>query len=256
MRLVTWNMARGFRPKGRDRDPWEVLSALSPDIALLQEASPLPQGFGGYYHFNRSRSHWGTAVWSRFELSSVDRLPGIDDEELRKGLPAVDGYFAGALVDVPGFGEVVAISVHAYPSKVGEDYLDGLDSKELVTPPQKAVWPGDILWWMTRRLPDGERPAILGGDWNTARRIDEVYGPRGNRGFFERMLKTGWYEALGKFHDSEVRTYFIGEKAPYQVDHVFLSEGLYHSLEQGFVDSSPEILLASDHAPIVFELQP
>ena len=256
MRIVCWNLARAFRPKGRDRDPWEVLDALRPDIALLQEASAMPDGFLGEYHFNRTRHHWGTAVWSRYPLTSFDDdLPDIDRQELQKVLPAVDGYLAGALVEVPGVGDVAAVSVHAYPSQVGEQHLTDLDASELVVPPQKAVWPGDILWWLTRKLPAHGTPSILGGDWNTARRFDEVYGPRGNREFFQRMTETGWREALRKFNEEEVRTYFSRGKTPYQLDHVFLTDGLYEPLKRGFVDSSAEVLLASDHAPIVLEIE-
>ena len=255
MRIVCWNMARAFHPKGRDRDPWEVLDALHPDIALLQETAALPDGFPGECHFNPTRRHWGTAVWSHYPLRSFDDLPGIDRQELQTVLPAVDGYFAGALVEVPAVGEVAAVSVHAYPSQVGEQYLTGLDASELVVPPQKAVWPGDIQWWLTRKLPAHGTPSILGGDWNTARRFDEVYGPRGNREFFQRMTETGWREALRKFHAEEVRTYFSRGKTPYQLDHVFLTDGLYETLRRGFVDSSAEVLLASDHAPIVLELE-
>jgi len=45
---------------------------------------------------------------------------------------------------------------------------------------------------MRRLLQDGQRPLPLqGGDWNSARRIDGVYGPRGKREFFERMVDAG-----------------------------------------------------------------
>jgi len=253
MRLISWNMARGPRPKGLDRDPWDLLASLEPDIALLQEAAAPPEEFGGTFHLNRTRRGWGTGIWSRFPLGSLDTLDGVDATELATALPALKGYVASAVVDPPGGGSIVVVSVHAYPSKVPEKYLGGLDPDVLVAPPQKDVWPGDLLWWLTRRLPTETVPAVVGGDWNTARLFDENYGPRGNREFFERMAETGWHEAMRKFFDSEVQTYYREGRGPYQLDHVSLTGELYDLLGLGLVDASDGVLAASDHAPIVLD---
>lgn len=246
-------MAQGVRAKDLTTDPWDVLMGLDPDVAILQEVRTPQRVYGGHLHLNPTRRGWGTAVWSGDEFSSVGEVPTGETVEIERELGAVRGYVASAEIEGPT-ASITVVSVHAYPARVPDEYLEDLDLTDLIVPPAKDVWPGDILWRLTRGLPTGGRSAILGGDWNTARLFDETYGPRGNHEFFVRMSETGWFEAIRKFSDTEVQTYFRPGRGEYQLDHVFLTEDLYSNLSSAEVVTTAEVLSASDHAPIVLEI--
>jgi endonuclease/exonuclease/phosphatase family metal-dependent hydrolase len=246
-------MAQGVRAKDLTTDLWDVLMGLQPDVAILQEVRPPQRAYGGHLHLNPTRRGWGTAVWSGEEFSSLGEVPAGDAVELERELSAVRGYVASAEIEAPT-ASLTVVSVHAYPARVPDEYLEELDLTDLIVAPATAVWPGDILWRLTRGLPTSGRSAILGGDWNTARLFDEVYGPRGNHEFFVRMSETGWFEAIRKFFDTEVQTYFRPGRGAYQLDHVFLTEDLYSNLSSAEVVTTDEILSASDHAPMVLTI--
>jgi exonuclease III len=129
-----------------------------------------------------------------------------------------------------------------------------VDIASVKTPSAGRVWPGDLLWRATRALPSSGASAVLGGDWNTSLRFDEVYGPRGNAEFFDRMRDSGWCDAMKKFQEAEVQTYFRAGKGPYQLDHVFLTSDLFSRLRGAEVTATTQVLAASDHAPIILEV--
>lgn len=248
-------MARAIRPKGLNTDPWEALKSYNPDIALLQEVTAPPKTIGGHFHYRPTTRGWGTGIWSRYSFDSLSEIPDVDNKELSSIDDALAGYICGAKITLPKFGQCTFISIHAYPSKVDKKYLRNLDKDSLKTENAKEVWPGDLIWWLTRKLPKSTDQVLIGGDWNTSILFDKIYGPRGNLGFFRRMKATGWYDALKKFSDQEIQTYFKSDSAPYQLDHIFLTEKLYNSLKDGRVQSSNEFLMASDHAPVILLIE-
>lgn len=255
MRILTWNMARGPRRKELDGDPWAVLAALEPDIALLQECRPPPgRPPPGHLHFVPSAQGWGTAIWSRFPLATTGDLPDGAEAERALARGALEGYVASAEVQVQAEAPILCVCVHAYPAAVKKQFLAGIDSATVKPPLQSKVWPGDLAWWTTSHLPSRGCPAVLGGDWNTARLFDRVYRPRGNQQFFDRMQASGWHEAMRKFNPDEVRTYFCKGRGPYQLDHVFLTSDLFARLTGASVAATEDVLRASDHAPVVLEL--
>jgi exonuclease III len=68
------------------------------------------------------------------------------------------------------------------------------------------------------------------------------------------MRDTGWCDAMRKFHKTEVQTYFRKGRAAYQLDHVFLTQDINERLQAAEVTATPDVLGASDHAPIVLEV--
>lgn len=131
--------------------------------------------------------------------------------------------------------------------------ITGFDVDALRLPHAKDIWPANLIWWALRDHTAGLAPAIVAGDWNTARRLDEVCGNRGNHEFFERMSKAGWIEFARCFHEEEVQTYFKKGKGPYQLDHAFVSDDLVCPENTFEVAATPEVLAVSDHAPLVMD---
>jgi exonuclease III len=254
MKILSWNMARAIRPTGLNTDPWAVLEEINPDIALLQEVRVPPMTFGGHFHIVPTARGWGTGVWSKYPFSWTGTLPRGSDSSHEAIGDALAGYVATAAVELSPGRSLSVTSVHAYPAPVDARFLAGFSIDSVKCPAAAGVWPGDLVWWATRSLPNAGDPIVLGGDWNTALRFDEVYGPRGNAEFFARMSETGWCDAMKKFHDAEVQTYFSTGRGPYQLDHVFLTSDLFNSLQGADVAATPQVLGASDHAPIVLEI--
>ena len=219
----------------------------------MQEVTPPPEWMGGHFNFLPTKRGWGTGIWSRFKFDSQSEIPDLDKTELSSIDNALTGYICGAKITLPKFGQCSFISIHAYPSKVDEKYLHKLQKEVLKTENAKDVWPGDLIWWLTRKLTKSTNQVIIGGDWNTSLLFDKVYGPRGNLGFFSRMKETGWFDALKKFSSDEIQTYYKKNSGPYQLDHIFLTEELYKDLKDGRVQNSNQILSASDHAPVLLD---
>ena len=254
MRLVVWNMARAFPPAGVSVDPWSVLDSLQPDIALLQECQPRAEPHtGGNFYYSPTRRGWGTGVWSRWELSDCGPFPSALSNEWDRYRGALDGYIASACVRVMDTLDLHVTSVHAYPATVPNECLEGFDVDAIRLPSALAIWPGDLVWWAFRGSAQASTPAIIGGDWNTARLFDKTYGPRGNSEFFERMVSAGWCEIARQFHAEEVQTYFKAGKGPYQLDHVFAGALLGEAAVRFDVVRSEPVLAVSDHAALLVE---
>jgi hypothetical protein len=256
MRVIVWNMAGAFPLAGTAAsDAWNVLMSLQPDVALLQECRP-PIDVAGHLHYMPTPYGWGTAVWSRWTLSNCSAFPSQIGDVWSQYRNALDGYVATASIAVPGSTSLTAVSVHAYAEGVADQHLAGFDKETLRLPYSKVIWPVDLISWALREHTATLAPAIVAGDWNTARLLDESYGRGGNHEFFERMHQAGWHEIARRFYPTETQTFFKRGGGPYQLDHAFVTAEIASATTKFEIVSSDAILAVSDHAALVMDVGP
>jgi len=222
MRIVTWNMARRSQEAG-----WTYLvNEIKPDIALLQEVRP-PTSFMGanllYERIGDSRN-WGSAIYVR-------GFP-IHDVKIEK----YRGWVVACEILLPNNSSLVAISIHA---QIINNY---------VFPNLKNIF-SDISPFLQ------ERRFIVGGDLNSCRLIDKVYGTKYHNEFFDSIESGGFFNCHRMFHAEEQQTVWSwNTKYPYQDDHLFVSESLKEQLLSCDVLDNEHIRKLSDHSPVIAEV--
>jgi|SRR5687768_6550127 len=233
MKIVTWNMKWGGK-----EETWEYLKdKIAPDLAFLQEARPpsiIPSTHLVYQRIPSGKYTWGSAIYSPkqpvIELSVVGH----------------EGWVVAGEMTLPNGMQVVVVSVHAsLVSSTKEGYvfpnLDNLFRRDL----QPLLH---------------NREFILGADLNASRLYGKLhslkYYPSDVHGeFFDWIESNGFVNCHRKFHDSEEQTvYSSNTKTPYQIDYLFVSEGLSPFVASCEVLKNSETLKLSDHTPVVLEL--
>lgn len=263
MRIVSWNMAywkpAGFRAITNRRRQWAYLTALAPDIALLQECRP-----GDFDSF--------APAWAQAEYAVVgaipDRWTACSAILVRRSFAPVfvepddtewfryfSGYLARCRLAIPGVGAVDVASVHSVAKEVDDPCLDDNGHERISHGGADRAWHCDLAaaalrGWVGPRF-------IVGGDWNTARLFDQTYPgrwPDAGAGFFEALAGWGWCESLRRFHPEEICTYLDPKSAPYELDHLFTDGETHAGLTSCDVFDGPLVRALSDHAPIVAEV--
>jgi exonuclease III len=219
MRVITWNMNK------RRVGNWEwLLEHVDPDVALVQEASPLPKGIQASVR-NVKRNH-RTVVYTK-----------SNDHETIK------------LHSDHGMGLLVTQSRGIYFLNV----YANLDFKTV-----DPLLLGLIATYISvlRRKMEADQ-IIIAGDFNMDRRMDD--NPTGSRfaakgtyptnSFFDTILDMGFFNCMRKFSDDPVQTHYNNKsKYPWEIDHMFATKDIYQCLK------SIEVVAAdglSDHHPIV-----
>ena len=98
--------------------------------------------------------------------------------------------------------------------------------------------------------------AIIGGDLNSARLAEKVWPGKGHGPFFER-IDTGnrWIDCCRRFNTTELQTFFRDTCVhPFQGDHIFVSRDLSACVRSCNVMNNDLTRSASDHIPLVAEL--
>jgi endonuclease/exonuclease/phosphatase family metal-dependent hydrolase len=159
-----------------------LLQELRPDIATVQEAVVRSvQGADGYIASVcdlDAKIDAGAAVLVR---------SGFEAEAMPAPLKAEETYIAAARVVVPA-GAFVALSIHVNPGKVQKQAFRSLTEK--------------------LRPALGSEAAVIAGDFNAARRYDEVHGKKLCRPFFDGMAAAGFRDAHWDRHGVEVQTFW------------------------------------------------
>jgi exonuclease III len=266
MRLVSWNMAYwkrgGFNTLVNRKRQWAFLAALAPDVALLQECRPddlhdnAPEWAAKEYEVIGSiPARWTacSAVLARRSLSpkpfSYDQLPARE----RSWFEYFSGYLALASIETDE-GPIVVVSVHATAKEVDLSTFTEADHLSVHRPALSSTWNNDLAFAACRRLVEGQVRFVVGGDWNTARLMDQIpaFGPPSVVAFFAHLHGWGWCESLRKTHpDEEVQTYLDPACQPYELDHIFTDKDLHDRLVRCDAVSDDFIRELSDHAPIV-----
>jgi len=219
MRVVTWNMNK------RKVGNWEwLLEELDPDIALVQEAGPLPRGVKAIVRTFKKTNR--TAIYSK--LKSQERLKLHHDNGM------------GLLV--ARIGDLFCLNVYA-----------NLDFKPVY--PSLLGYIATYVSVARHRLKFNH--LLIAGDFNMDRRMDEnptssrfaAKGTYPTNGFFDAILDLGFLECMKKFSSVPVQTHYHNRSNfPWELDHMFATQALYEKLNSIQVVSAKGL---SDHNPIV-----
>ena len=228
MRIVSWNMGcapRGSRYRRTHDEAWRyLLDTLNPDIALVQEALHPAEAVApldGELQWSADKgTDSGTAVFIR---------RGLDFEPVV--IRADKSYLAGARVSLLG-ESTLFVSIHVGPPNY---------RKNLLT----------LIGALCPAL-EGTR-FVVGGDWNAARHVDDVYGGQWYRKFFDDLAKRKMVDCHWAQHGKEIPTLWRKQDTHrYQCDHFFADATtatradcnvLPH--QESFSDHSPIELVAS-----------
>lgn len=218
------------RYRRRHAEAWTyVLAELDPDVLLVQEAllSSIESARCDAVALCTLADgvDAGTAVLVRGTSAAPVEVQAI----------GASTYFACARLDAVA-GPLVVGSVHVYPG-----HRHAQDLAELTR--------------VASSLSD-DAAVLIGGDFNAARRFDEVYGGTKHRSFFEGMGARGLRDVHFALHGREVQTFWGHQaKEKYQDDHFFLSESWAARVRSCQVVDNETVRELSDHAAVVLELR-
>jgi endonuclease/exonuclease/phosphatase family metal-dependent hydrolase len=233
MRVVSWNMGCGPRQsqyRKRHGEAWQyLLEELRPDVALVQEAllTSLDQASAG---------HSVTVCDHAPEVAAATAVlvRGLATKLAPSVAISPHTYTATAALRTPA-GDLTVLSVHVYPGDAQHDDLNCL-----------AVLLGTTF---------AEHPVLVGGDFNAARRFDEVYGGVRHKTFFAAMQAAGLHEIHWGMHGREVQTYWGPQcKEAYQDDHFFISRSWASRARACRVIDNALVRRLSDHGPLELDL--
>lgn len=227
MRIITWNMGYWLH-RTHHAAAWEFLrQILRPDIALLQEVNPPTLAGDESLVFQQVHGGWGTALYAR---GIVLRAVGLSVE--------YPGRVAGAVATLAAGSELFLASIHA-----------PIIRNRVFPHLSRIVEQIDAA---TRG-----RPAILGGDLNSARLAEAVWPGYGHGPFFDHMDRSRFVNCCWRIHGRELQTVFKpNAKHPFQDDHLFVTDDLAPGLVACDVADNSTTRTVSDHIPLVVELEP
>lgn len=254
MKTVVWNMAHKV-------EGWSALEGLGADVALLNEATPVPVGLTAVSHGRTVGRDgyarpWSAAVISTYSLSAIDDARPSFRGHARK-VPFENsrpGSWVAAVVAVPNVGDVTAISLYG----LLDEFSDASVHRSLseVSP----VFDDDRY----------NRLVLLGGDLNTWTGWDPTKGRHfaRDRAVLERILAYGLVDCLERVRSAgrlDGCPCSLGDKCthtwtrldprhphiPYQNDYLYASPALADRLVSCEALSPTEWSRFSDHSPIV-----
>jgi endonuclease/exonuclease/phosphatase family metal-dependent hydrolase len=255
MRTVVWNMAHKARS-------WKALDGLSPDVALLNEATPTPVGVDavangrtiGRDGYDRP---WSTAVVSKHALRVIDDARPSSRGRARK-VPFENsrpGSWTAALVSVPGVGDLTAISLYGLLDEMSDASVHRSLSE--VSPlfdddryKRSVLLGGDLNTWTGWSAPSDK--AHLARDQAVLLRL-EAYGLVD---CLQRVRPSGRLEGCPcSLGDDCTHTHTRLDprypQIPYQMDYLFASPTLAERLTGCEGLPPAEWRFYSDHSPIV-----
>jgi hypothetical protein len=257
MRLVSWNMGAGYEPyiQWHDR-AWRWLATLDADLALLQECVPPDWARERWTFVNLPFQFWASAIVAKPTLGL--RPLELDPSSL---LGRFGSYLASGEMPTPEGSPMLVASVHTRAAEAPDWVTTGHDRNAIARESVGVPWSNDVAFAGYRDLlaarPAGSR-FLIGGDWNTARFVDEQRVPKAEGAeFFQRSAEVGWREITLDADGHEGRTWYgPGGPLPYQPDHVFADAAIAKQVRTMEIEAYPvETLGLSDHAPLVLELE-
>jgi exodeoxyribonuclease-3 len=256
VRIATYNV-NGVN--GRLPVLLEWLRGTAPDVVCLQELKAADEKFplsaieeAGYGAIWQGQKSWnGVAILAK-GCTPVETRRGLPDdpapEQSRYLEAAVNGVLVGCLYAPNG---------NPKPGPKFEYKLQWLARFEA----------------LAAELFGLNEPVVLAGDYNIIPTEVDVYKPERwvddalfapePRALYERLLGSGWTDALRKRHpDEQVFTFWdyfrnaFPRDAGLRIDHLLLNEPAAKRLGEAGVDRSVRALLkTSDHAPVWIELK-
>ena len=233
MRVVSWNMRK-------NKKAWKYFfESLNPDIALLQESSPLDKDYPANIISKNVKTSLNNSILFKHNLPS--HLPLEDQRNM--------GLIASQYQNEDE--NILLLSVYGNLSFTGElDYVLLKLIEDSIAAMRKNFNATDI---------------IISGDFNMDRRMDEnptssrfsKKGETRHADFFDGILNLGFHNCLRKFHSLPIQTYRHNRGTyPWELDHMFVTDELYDRLKSISVFVDDHIIGLSDHNPIVADFEP
>jgi len=258
IRILTWNVRRANSESGI----WDLIKKIDPDICLLQEVNGIPLSFMKEYNIIQhkainkigSKQKFSTVILSKEPINEFKLKSSI--EWVKKELDFFCGNFIGGTISVKGV-RINVVSVYSPAWIVSPERINNSEINEVKLKLAAYVWPTEILQnALLHELISIENHWIVGGDFNTSSTFDTLWpgGPRGCQEMIDRLYSLNLKEALFEYHGKLVPTFKNpkGGKIIHQIDHVFLSEGLFSKLSSSNVLDNEGVFenSLSDHLPI------
>jgi len=221
----------GCGPRTRYRrthlEAWRyLLTELKPDVAFVQEALlnfTVPSAEGALFWSADRGLDSGTAVFARAGITA-------SPVEVRS-----HGSYVAAVTVTQVDSLILFASAHVGPGNYQKHRLTLAD--------------------VIGQLVAGKR-FVVGGDLNTARHWDKVYGGRQHTAFFEDLAGRGFHDCHWMKNEKEVQSFWGHQaKEPYQCDHLVTDKSTSEFVVNCSVIDNQTIRELSDHGPIVVTLQ-
>jgi endonuclease/exonuclease/phosphatase family metal-dependent hydrolase len=225
-RFVSWNMGCGPGSTYRTThdSAWRyLLDALSPDVALVQEALLSAE--------DRVRP-FGSIVWSkkrpRDSGTGIFVRGGVDFSQVEI---SIDGSYAAA----------IRLAVRGVPTEVVSVH---------VGPESRANLEALRRWLVDHVLPDN--PFVVGGDLNSSRSFAPWHSA-----YLTELSTLGLHDCHWSLHKKESPSFWGRQsaKARYQDDHFFTSHSLGVFARVCTVVDNEDTRRLSDHGPLTLELE-
>jgi endonuclease/exonuclease/phosphatase family metal-dependent hydrolase len=257
--VLTWNMRRS----SADSQSWGIIRKISPDVCLLQEVSGIPKDILVDYKIlqqnainkNGAPQKFSTVILSKEPIEQFRLKSTI--EWVSKQLDFFSGNFLCGSINIDG-NKINLISVYSPAWIVNPDSINYSEIKGIKLELAKQIWPTEILYsgLINEKITVDEH-WIISGDFNNSSTFDILWpgGPKGCQEIIDRLYSLKLKEALFEHHGRLVPTFRNpkGGKIIHQIDHVFISEGLFSNLISSNVMSEFEVFeeSLSDHYPIL-----
>jgi exodeoxyribonuclease-3 len=256
MKIATWNVNS---VKARMTNVIEWLTAVNPDVVFLQEikceTDSFPamefQALGYKTAVHGQKSYNGVAILSRHLM-----------EDVQRDLPDAGGDVQARYIEATIKGVRVASLYLPNGNPMGTEKYD-----------YKLSW-FERLQRHAATLLAGERPIVLGGDYNVIPEADDVFDPKGweedalyhprTRAAWRRLLSLGYAEAFRALHPIQKHAFTFWDyqagswqrDAGLRIDHFLLSPEATDRLVSCSIDRVPRGKeKASDHTPVILEIQ-
>ena len=234
MEIITWNLNRSFRSDAPG-DPWDYcLAEIEADYYLVQDARPPPEGV-----YEECDVVWteigGTRRWGSGIVSQNHDLRETEiDTDFRGAMMVAESEYTDEL-------EVTLISLYGLMEKIGGVGYSITNLHRMVSDLT------DLLEGQTH----GKRNAVLGGDMNASRQIDDIYDIDTHRIFFERVEAFGLANCFDPFYDDYVHTLRHNRSdREWQNDYLFISDSMRDTLRSCEALDNENIREYSDHNPV------
>ena len=228
MRIISWNMGCGPRTRYRRThlDAWRyLLTELQPDVAFVQEALlnyTVASEQGDLYWSADRGSDSGTAVFVRAGIAASP----LEVRSL--------GSYVAAVTVTHTDSPILLASAHVGPSNYQRHRL--------------AL--AEVLGQLV-----AEKRFVVGGDLNTARHWDKVYGGHQHTNFFEALASRDFYDCHWMQHGKEVQSFWGHQaKEAYQCDHLFTDNSSRAKVLDCSIIDNVDVRSLSDHGPICLTL--
>lgn len=260
VRVLTWNCRRA----SAGSKLWEHVTALSPDIALLQEVSAVPEMISTAYSVRSARPLTKAGNPQRFQSVMLVRGEIGDAVHLRSELAWVteelDLFTANLMafhVRTNNGAALVAMNIYSPAWCVPRSRLSAHDTSSVKLEQNPDVWVADLLVAALRAMVAELRgDLVVGGDFNSCETFDAWKGgPRGNREWLDRMAVLNLTECLREVSGRLTPTFRRpgAVAASSQIDHLFVSKALATKLKSCTAGDAELVYghSLSDHLPII-----